>query len=215
MDKREYDFDRLTVPEPVPVTDPDRHGKRWIGLMLLFTALIAGLVLTHTQRIPGQLTAETWPEAGPSSVFGVSQCPELESCPTCECAVHKTIPSDEFVERALASARKQGATDTDIAWMRDRWKKESWNNPVAIGQDGDIGLCQIHWASHKDVDPVKLMSNPEYAGEVCFGIVRDNRVCGEWQHCCYRRGICGCQLWLKKEKGVIVNWRNDADCRRK
>lgn len=207
-----FDKTRLTVAEPAPVVDSDPHGKRWIGLAVMVAALIVGLCVARAN--PGAAPA-TWPAAGPSSVFGVSQCPMLDKChvPTCKCAVYAPIPADEFVERALTAARKAGATDGDIEWMRNRWKLESWNNPRSISKSGDVGICQVNLSAHPEVDPVRLMTEPEYAGEVCFNIVRSIRVCGNWQHCCYRRGICGCQNWLKNVKGITVAWRKESDCR--
>lgn len=212
-----FDNTRLTVAEPAPVVDCDHESDVVAGFFVLLALLsivaFSGVYIyrsfVHTP------SPATWPAAGPSSVFGVSQCPTLDKCqvPVCKCAVYAPIPAAEFVERALTATRKAGATDADVEWMRGRWKLESNNNPRAISKTGDVGLCQVNMESHPEVDPVRLMTEPEYAGEVCFNIVRSIRVCGTWQHCCYRRGICGCQNWLKDVKGITVAWRRDEDCR--
>jgi hypothetical protein len=204
---------RVLNPEP---EDSKHAQKAIIGCIVLATAILAMIVGIDNSNEQKAAVVPEPVQTFDTLVSGAScPVPTPNVCTECpSCYLLAPIPSEEFVERALASAKKHGASADDIAWMRGRWKKESWNNPRIISRTGDVGLCQVNLTAHPEVDPIKLMTNPEYAGEVCYGIVEKIRVCGKWQHCCYRRGICGCQLWLKEEKGVDVNWRNDADCRR-
>ncbi len=186
--KTEYDFTRLTVAEPAPVVDSDPHGKRWIGLMVLATAGIAALCLTHTQRLPGPLPAETWPEAGPSSVFGVSQCPELEKC-----QMPKLVDSG-FLSRFVGALDEQAANPREIRDVLARSYTETRLTPSTVSATGDWGICGINVASWPEYDGFRLLDDPEYAAGACLAVYRVYREkCGDDWQCCYRYGVVGCR----------------------
>ena len=183
-DKTEYDFTRLTVAEPAPVVDHDPHGKRWIGLAVMVAALIVGLCVARAN--PGA-APQTWPAAGPSSVFGTTQAPDAAPCPDCEC--DKTWLA-QFVH-ALDTSATSPLEVRDVlarAWTESRF------TPVAVSETGDWGICQINVASWPEYDGARLLTDPEYAAGACLAVYRVYRAkCGDNWQCCYRRGVVGCR----------------------
>jgi hypothetical protein len=193
MDKREYDFDRLTVPEPVPVTDPDRHSKRWIGLAVMCVALIVGLCASQPSK-PGPMA---YPEAGPSDVFGQTTAPELPACPTCTC------PDCSYLARFVGALDDMSATPREIRDVLHRAYTESRFNPGAVSSTGDYGICQINAGAHPETDTDRLLIDPVYAAGECLRVYRGVfAVCGtDWQ-CCYRYGVKGCKGRVTAAGGV-------------
>jgi len=187
--KTEYEFDRLTVPQPAPVIEHDPHSKRWIGLMVLMTAIIAGLCLTHTQRLPGPLPAETWPAAGPSSTFGQSMMPEPPPCPEC-----RDCESGTWLARFVHTLDGLSATPREIRDVLHRSYVESGFTPSIVSDTGDYGICQINRTANPDVDVDRLLTDAEYAAGECLRVYRTVfKACGAQWECCYRYGVRGCK----------------------
>ena len=184
-DKTEYDFTRLTVAEPAPVVDHDPHGKRWIGLAVMVAALIVGLCVARAN--PGA-APQTWPAAGPSSVFGVSQCPALDKCHVPVC------PDSSFLSRFVATLDNQADDPREIRDVLARAYTESRFTPSIVSDTGDWGICQINVASWPEYDGARLLTDPEYAAGACLAVYRVYKTkCGDNWQCCYRRGVSGCR----------------------
>lgn len=184
MSDREYDFDRLTVPEPAPVTEPDRHGKRWIGVAVMAVALIVGLCASR----PSKPAPMTYPEAGPSDVFGQTIMPEPVVCPACTC------PDCSFLARFVGALDDAAATPREIRDVLHRCYTESRFSAGVVSETGDYGICQINRSANPDVDVERLLTDPVYAAGECLRVYRVmfDKCGADWQ-CCYRYGVRGCK----------------------
>lgn len=193
MPKSEYDFERLTVPEPEPVTDPDRHGKRWIGVAVMAVALIVGLCASQ----PSKPAPMTYPEAGPSDVFGQTLAPEPVTCPACTC------PDCSFLARFVGALDDAAATPREIRDVLHRCYTESRFTPAAVSATGDYGICQINAGAHPETDVDRLLTDPVYAAGECLRMYRGVfAACGDGWECCYRFGIRGCKGRVTAAGGV-------------
>lgn len=182
----EYNFERLTVKEPAPVVDSDPHGKRWIGLLILLTALIAALCLSQSQS--REYPAATWPADGPSSVFGQTLAPEPIPCLDCTC------PDGSWLARFVGALDDQSANPREIRDVLHRAYTESRFEAGVVSPTGDYGICQINASAHPEVDVARLATDPVYAAVECLRVYRSMyAACGaDWQ-CCYRYGVRGCR----------------------
>lgn len=131
-------------------------------------------------------------------------CQECPACPVCP-EFPPEIPPEEFWKRAMVAARAAGASEAEVRDMELRWHKESRGNPKAVSPKGALGICQGHIPSHKWIDPVRMMTEPEYAGPTCLILYRETMVCGKDWECCYLRGRSGCRDYLR-ERGIRVRW---------
>jgi hypothetical protein len=183
--KPEYPFDRLTVAAPEPVVDHDPHGKRWIGLAVMVAALIVGLCVVA--RANSGAAPQTWPDAGPSSVFGVSQCPDAAPCPDCDC-------DQTWLAQFVHALDTSATSPLEVRDVLARAYTESRFTPSIVSDTGDWGICQINVASWPEYDGARLLTDPEYAAGACLAVYRVYKTkCGDNWQCCYRRGVSGCR----------------------
>jgi len=191
-------FVELREERPFSVTKFGR-GEHIRGLVEGF--LLGGLAffvvwLVWMDKEPGESPAPV--------LLAGETCQECASCPECP-EFPPEIPPEEFWARAMAAARDSGGSEAEIRDMELRWHKESRGNPKAVSPKGAIGICQGHIPSHKWIDPVRMMTEPEYAGPTCLTLYRETMVCGKDWECCYLRGRSGCRDYLRKQ-GIRVGW---------
>lgn len=184
------------------------------GLRLTQIAAILGIValILFGPRLRPQPVPQPVPEPAiliDCLSMSSPACPETiripEPAPIEVCQSWTEISDTEFLRRALAAAVKAGASKDDVRRMRPLWFDESNHNQDAVSPKGAIGICQGHKPSHKWIDPILMMTNPEYAGRTCYRLYKEVRKCGEYWDCCYERGISGCRKYLRRE-GVPVDF---------
>jgi hypothetical protein len=186
----EFDLGRVTVPKPKPITNPDRHGKAWIGLAVMVTALIVGLCASR----PTKPVAMTYPDAGPSDVLGQTTAPEPPPCPVC--------PDYSFLARFVGALDDANATPREIRDVLHRSYIESRYNAGVVSSTGDYGICQINQKAHPETDVERLLTDPEYAAGECLRVYRVMfEKCGEDWQCCYRYGVRGCKKHITPRRG--------------
>jgi hypothetical protein len=164
------------------------HSKRTGQIMAVVLAVFfaGSLIFDWPAAKPAPVT-QTWPEAGPSSVFGMTQAPDVEPCPDCEC--DKTWLA-QFVHALDTSA----TSPLEVRDVLARAYTESRFTPSIVSDTGDWGICQINIASWPEYDGARLLTDPEYAAGACLAVYRVYRAkCGDNWQCCYRRGVVGCR----------------------
>lgn len=182
-----------------------------IAAILGIVALILFVRRPEPQPKPDciELADCLWAASYPEQSVSCPACPETiripEPAPIEVCQSWTEISDTEFLRRALAAAVKAGASKDDVRRIRPLWFDESNHNRDAVSPKGAIGICQGHKPSHKWIDPILMMTNPEYAGRTCYRLYKEVRKCGEYWDCCYERGISGCRKYLRRE-GVPVDF---------
>jgi len=123
-------------------------------------------------------------------------CPACSVCPACERCPdpwEQQITDEQFIEVMLGAAEAVGATSKQIDDLDWLWHRESRNTVLAVSKKGAVGACQAHIPTHKKINPVRIMTDPQYAGEECFQLYMDAQVCGSHWYCCYLNGVKGCK----------------------
>ena len=181
----EYDFGRVTVPEPEPVAvEHDRHGKRWIGLAVITLGIVAGCYFGHMHK----RVVETYPPDGPSATFGQTTAPEPDRCEVPQCHEYG------FLARFVDALDRDAESPVEVRDVLARSYAESRFTPTAVSDTGDYGICQLNAVANPDVDVQRLTTDPEYAAVECLRVYRIVKVrCGDNWQCCYRRGVAGCR----------------------
>lgn len=189
MSDREFrNWERLTVPKPAPVADSKSTlNVDWPAVIVVVICVIGIAVGLSRSQEPSPL-AETWPDNGPSSVFGQTLAPEPIPCPDCTC------PDCSWLARFVGALDDQSANPREIRDVLHRSFTESRFTPAAVSATGDYGICQINRVANPDVDVDRLLTDPVYAAGECLRVYRVMfDTCGaDWQ-CCYRYGVRGCK----------------------
>jgi hypothetical protein len=187
---KEYEFDRLTVPESVPVITPPPPLRLVTVKGCLFAIVVVTAVLLFTFAISERTPpAETWPAAGPSSTFGQSMMPEPPPCPEC-----RDCESGTWLARFVHTLDGLSATPREIRDVLHRSYVESGFTPSIVSDTGDYGICQINRTANPDVDVDRLLTDAEYAAGECLRVYRTVfKACGAQWECCYRYGVRGCK----------------------
>lgn len=176
-----------------PEYEDSKHAQKaiigCIALATVILAMIVGIDNSNEQKaavVPEPV--QTWPEAGPSSVFGASQCPSNDRCQVPACHHYGFLA--RFVEALDAGAENP----REIRDVLNRSYIESRYNPQAVSSTGDYGICQINQKAHPETDVERVLTDPEYAAGECLRVYRVfYRACGAGWQCCYRYGIKGCK----------------------
>ena len=198
-----FDKTRLAVSELESIKNNVRElNKIVVMLTIAIVILVIGgiIVVSNSVTIPD---TESWPEAGPSAVFGVSQCPDADADATdaadASCRVCPTCPACACVHRSYTwLGRFTGALDEEAQSpeeIRDVLRllyDESRYTPSAVSSAGAVGICQIKPDAWPDVDMALLVEDPDYAAVQCLRIYRIYRSkCGGKWYRCYRMGVAG------------------------
>lgn len=140
-----------------------------VALLAILVSILVSLWVVQPEAAP----ATTPLPAFDLDIFQAMFCVQPESPPERQCYVERRVPPAEFLDRALRAASDAGATDEEMAEMTALWLEES---------------------SHKWIQPVPFMTDPEYAGQVCLRLYRETveRCHGAWK-CCYQHGVSGCR----------------------
>jgi hypothetical protein len=188
----EYNFERLTVPKPAPVDDGKPIPRvDWLAVIVVAICVI-GIVVGLSRSQEPSPRAATWPEAGPSSVFGQTLAPEPVVCPDCTC------PDCSYLARFVGALDDAAATPREIRDVLHRCYTESRFSAGAVSSTGDYGICQINAGAHPETDTDRLLIDPVYAAGECLRVYRGMfAACGDGWECCYRFGIRGCKGRVK------------------
>lgn len=149
---------------------------------MFMAAMLAGLGI-HNMTI-SKIAPQTWPDAGPSEIFGMSTMPEPIPCPSC--------PMSTWLAQFVHSLDELAETPVEVRDVLANCYDESRYTPTVVSGTGDWGICQINARSWPDVDVQRLIFDPEYAAEQCLRVYRVYyRACGDKWRDCYRRGVRG------------------------
>ena len=184
----EYDFDRVTLPDPDPVATPGMNfaARQVIASVIVTLAvilmLIGGIRAAVSMHRP---VVETYPEAGPSAITGQTTMPDDVPCPGCECDA-------TWLARFVNALDNQADDPREIRDVIYTAYAESRFTPSAVSDTGDYGICQINKRANPGVDFDRLLDDPEYAADECLRVYRVVYAkCGSKWLCCYRRGVNG------------------------
>lgn len=180
----EFDFDRVTVLKSETVTGPDRHGKRWIELVIIMVCVVVGVTLGHMLK---RMT-ETYPTDADTADTADTSCRVCPTCPAYACVCRSYTWLGRFMS-AIDEEAQSPDEIRDIAYLAYH---ESRYTPSAVSSAGAVGICQIKPDAWPDVNMSLLVEDPDYAAVQCLRIYRIYRAkCGAKWYRCYRRGVAG------------------------